>query len=684
MLHAYMANQRQIRIIVVCSVCLLVTRSLHRDFNTQRADAKRFNFPAIIQSNDQSFTNISSTPEMLFPNLNSVASFRILSNISIANQDNVTTRGPTAIGKKALVDDANMTRNDCFQFNTNEWLRGPRVGNIQVTDEWLEHMLHPTRLLTQPHLDTILDQTLCYQQGRFRNLSQHQHWNASDADQILDWAFRLLYLVIHRRLHEPAFLEYQQRRKCGLLESTTLSDNPPALPFGLGNFDYECPNAKFLVTVLNTTAGMGSVVKNGIVPSIYMAFVTGRIPLFFQSVRGDGLPNLLREKLPLASCDRGDWQCVFLPTSPCVLSLENLRNATILNPFESRDLKQRGYLKNILNETRVLISGTFPLVPIHAKFSIHNVLRERAYEAIQELLWEWQKDDSRDDAIPEDYWELLQAAAASFAVPYSADETSQSRKWRYLRAALLYAIRPNSIARQAMDQQINKALPKRTDNRQYFGVPIRGKNFIKHQVPINVKVLRTAFSVLMPNVLGSDKCALESTCLSFDRYMELVLAKWRQHGIPNKRGTVLLTSEDPHILPLRLNYAQNKSFPLDFVVNLRDAQPGTGDSANYRNQADAIMISSLVVLKLQLFSNVLIGNCCSNFHGLLFDLVREGCGADPDMNFECLNEMEDPRFRICCGWTKEGLCQQVWEDHAARLKLNNTDRYMYTEYLPPV
>lgn len=149
--------------------------------------------------------------------------------------------------------------------------------------------------------------------------------------------------------------------------------------------------------------------------------------------------------------------------------------------------------------------------------------------------------------------------------------------------------------------------------------------------------------------------------------MELILLKWTRHSVPGQRGTILLSSEDPRILPLRHAYTQNSSFPLDFVILERDVQPGTGKSTSYNDRADAIVISSLIVLKMQLMSNVLIGNCCSNFHGLLFELAGEGCGANPDIHMECLNKMEDPRFRICCGWTQGGECQQIWKDHKSRI-----------------
>jgi hypothetical protein len=130
-------------------------------------------------------------------------------------------------------------------------------------------------------------------------------WNASDPAQVHDWQFRLLYLAIHRQSHMAAYPEYQSRQEC-------LQYGAKAFPHGLKNFDFECPNAKFLVTVLSTM-GMGATFRAGAMPSIVMALATGRIPLFVQSVKGNGLPKYLTEDFQLASCRRRDLQCFFLP-----------------------------------------------------------------------------------------------------------------------------------------------------------------------------------------------------------------------------------------------------------------------------------------------------------------------------------------------------------------------------------
>jgi hypothetical protein len=145
--------------------------------------------------------------------------------------------------------------------------------------------------------------------------------------------------------------------------------------------------------------------------------------------------------------------------------------------------------------------------------------------------------------------------------------------------------------------------------------------------------------------------------------MELVLTKWRKYGIAGKIGTILLTSEDPTVPSLRLAYAQNTSFPLEFALNDADVRQGHGRPKHYYSKADKVMISSLTAIKIQLQADILIVNCCSSFHTLMLELAGEGCGADPQIDVECLNRIEDPRFRICCSNEQNGVCAQIWAEH---------------------
>lgn len=354
--------------------------------------------------------------------------------------------------------------NTCLELNSVKWLQGSRVSNIEIPTELVDAMMHPHRLLDQHNTAAVLGNTLCYETGRFRSIPSV--WNASDSDQIQDWEFRLLYLAIHRQSHLPAYPEYKRRQEC-------LRQGANSLPVDLKNFDFECPNAKFLVTVLNTM-GMGATFRTGAMPSLLMAFAAGRVPLFVQSVRGEGLPRYLTNTFTLASCDRHDLQCVFLPTSPCTVTIEDLQNATYFTPDEVWKLKKKGELENKDHDNaRVIVQETnmVPSSPIH---KLHDKFRQKAYEAIWDLLNDWRNNTSK--VLPEQ-WKVLTAAAETFRQPYS-NKDKGPKTYRALRATQFYLMRPNMKARQLIKKQVEGTVPEKLDkgNTQLFGLPIRGKS----------------------------------------------------------------------------------------------------------------------------------------------------------------------------------------------------------------
>jgi hypothetical protein len=251
--------------------------------------------------------------------------------------------------------------------------------------------------------------------------------------------------------------------------------------------------------------------------------------------------------------------------------------------------------------------------------------------------------------------------------------------YRNMGAALFYLLRPNAKARIDMTHQfqatmkpwIHQNLTSMTTSmgRQYFGLPIRGMCSNETEVDVTMVsdlsliILRALYLFSALRTLASDKCRHESTCLSFDRYMELMTEMWRQYGSPHHRGTILLTSEDAKVLPLRLKYTQNLSFPLDIWVNHGDVQPDSGVPKMFRHNADDIMVSSLTAIQIQLQASYIVANCCSNFHSLLRTLVNEGCGRDPRVKFDCLDQSENLKYRICCAWTHDSVCEQIKRDH---------------------
>ncbi len=378
----------------------------------------------------------------------------------------------------------------CFRLNSQAWLEGQRLGNAPIPDASLDHFMQLSQLLNSSNMDTILDQTLCYKTGRFRDYTFHQRyrsiWNASDPLQIRDWQIRLLYLAIHRLHHLPALPEYQLRKEC---EATFSSSTSAGLPYGrISNFDYECPQAQFLVTVLKSV-GMGAVFRGSAMPSIIMALSTNRIPLFISHLD----PNDFAEASPLstpfllASCPRHDLQCVFLPLSPCVLTRDDLRNATVLTKQEARTLKGSGKYQTAQHKhVRVLIHNARVV-----EQSMHFVFRKKAHQAIWDLLHDWKNDvtnrtshqrtNRKSDYFVEQ-WKVMTAVADSFKptpTKYNPRFIHDEMALILLRAVQLYLMRPNDMARHEIERQVAETmLPHGNANKRlYFGLPIRGECF---------------------------------------------------------------------------------------------------------------------------------------------------------------------------------------------------------------
>jgi hypothetical protein len=165
---------------------------------------------------------------------------------------------------------------------------------------------------------------------------------------------------------------------------------------------------------------------------------------------------------------------------------------------------------------------------------------------------------------------------------------------------------------------------------------------------------------------ASDKCGTESECLSFSQHLSAGLELWDSTfgKSKSKRRDVVLTTESQQIANEQQLFASGSS-SIRFITNHLDVTQDTGyfevnfAAANNASQAtpDAIMLSALSSLKLQLKSRVTLGNCCSNFHLLLKDLLSAGCGGSPENTFQCLQRHQNPAYRICCAWDKSVECQ---------------------------
>jgi hypothetical protein len=163
----------------------------------------------------------------------------------------------------------------------------------------------------------------------------------------------------------------------------------------------------------------------------------------------------------------------------------------------------------------------------------------------------------------------------------------------------------------------------------------------------------------------------------------------------NHRINVIVTTESKQIqhelneYKVNLLSLQDTYVPdFHFITNPFDVTQDTGyfnapiSSSSFQSlnttqenniTVDDIMVSTLSSLQLQLYvTKFTIGNCCSNFHLVLKDLLNIGCGVrydninnDKNMlqakeqhTFQCLQNHPNPKYRICCSWDKSLECQQ--------------------------
>jgi hypothetical protein len=147
--------------------------------------------------------------------------------------------------------------------------------------------------------------------------------------------------------------------------------------------------------------------------------------------------------------------------------------------------------------------------------------------------------------------------------------------------------------------------------------------------------------------------------MTFSKHMQAAQETWMQHlGNTSEASSVIVTTESQSIR--REQQAYNAS-PLGsrIVINHRDVTQDTGyleKESSTGVQADDVMLSVMSSLKLQLMTRVTLGNCCSNFHVMLKDLLFEGCGSTTTNTFQCLQDHANPRYRVCCAWDKSPDC----------------------------
>jgi hypothetical protein len=501
---------------------------------------------------------------------------------------------------------------ECFRYNSLEWLHSPRLGN--ANDASVDVSLARRTIVSSLSLSRariFLSRTICDSKSPFVSMQ-----TVGDHGKMLrHWKARLVFLAIHAHQNQPALPEVQKRNQQHCQNEMSQHN--------IGPFDFECPTAKFLVVRLFSN-GIGANMRLAAVPAFMAGLATNRVVVFVNNAPVG--PDFLKNPWTLASCPRGDMQCFFMPSTPCILTQDELSNAPVLRKDELRLIFRNGTLLQERQQERVLILR-LSFRPQREPDNLRRALHQIALPIAQTLA---------QDANAQEQSTILQAADELLQPDTIATETYNyyGANSPLFHGLLFYAMRPNQRAALALQSIVKQSLPKDYASEHSIGLPIR----------------------------ASDKCDVESECMSFSQYLRSVaqLWKWNETGATS----IVVTTESQKVMK-ELNdiVAKEKStadlpFPVRFVVNKHDVLQDSGflqkQTSNY-TQYEA-MLSAISSFQLQLTTRLTVGNCCSNFHLLLSDFLREGCGLIPNNQFHCLQDHPDPDFRLCCQWDKSVEC----------------------------
>lgn len=535
---------------------------------------------------------------------------------------------------------SNSIESDCLSGNSKKWLNAERLGNLR--DDRLDpKYLQDTIIDVQSWfanvpdpLQRLLNQTLCHQNSLLlstHTTSRQEMMNPAN-DTIHIWSVRLIYLATHIHQHIAALEEAKQRG--------------PKVPTcqvewesrGIGPLDFECPSAKFLVVSLGRL-GLGAVMRLGVVNALIAGIACNRtVVVVNNSPVG---PKFLQEPWLLSSCPRRDMQCFYMPLTPCVITREEIINATTLQRGQVRALFRHGRLPESLENERVVLMD-LNLRPQRTPYAFRQGIVMIIEQYILEPLRQQQSRAAN----------LLLSLLTKSAKYILEEEQLENGSYYYFghnskhnHALVFYAMRPNPNYSVRLQEIVRDFTPRHLDPESTFGVPIR----------------------------ASDKCDTESECMPFHQYMNMTrytffkFQRELEQAMPEHLGAkanIIVTSEATQVRDEMATYLQHERhlhelpFTARFISNNYDLHQGTGNPARTSSNIsmDEVMLSAVSSLKLQINAKYTLGNCCSNFHNLLFDFLRDGCGAARQQIAECMQDHEDPSFRLCCHWSKDKEC----------------------------
>jgi hypothetical protein len=380
--------------------------------------------------------------------------YRPLDGEDVSQKYNQSSNVVTAHASTTRQSSKTSRRTECWTLNSPEWLKGPRWGN---SDEGMEEtfirqmiVLAPGKL-HQP-FQFILNKTLSHATSRFLNESEGL---LQDDKTIRMWAVRLVYLALHYHQHHWAIPEATLRlKRCPAQELQKQN---------VGLFDYECPNAKFMIIPLKAH-GLGANIRTDVIPALLVALVSNRVAIFVNNAPAGNQD--VRNPWPLASCPRGDHQCFFLPVSPCTLTVKDIDEAHVFeNRVDFRRILKKGVLPKGFDDHKVWLFR-------HA--SGHTIqLPEGAVERLQNystLLLQ---------SVPADDPRLFTLRRAVEAI---AEKDPKREGLNYAMANLkvhhalaFYAMRPSLPSAIKLESILKDIIPVGFEPEHAIGLPVRGK-----------------------------------------------------------------------------------------------------------------------------------------------------------------------------------------------------------------
>lgn len=516
----------------------------------------------------------------------------------------------------------------CSGFtNSPEWLQAPRHSNID--EDEMTHALAQSIILDASPIQqetrgskAVLEQSMCLPNSSFMTWKNETTWQGTDEQReemhIHRLAMKLTHLVIHEHQHKPA-REEALSRNCNddkEDDGTTLKQLESA---NVGKFDFECKDTKYIVSMLSG-AGFGASIRMSVPDPIHLGLMSDRVVLFMNELSSNLTSfSSLQGSTRLHSCSRKDIQCTYMPVSPCVLTHDDIRNATELSNEELNEFRSTGKLNGRFDNTKVL----FIRATMNGHKPLPNGLEETIVTKISSLLNVTSKDEKHINNR-----QLMGLSDETLDKVYKFIKDKKKMEWYHQQfITLFYLVRPNMASRTKVDEFVHMALPSDFESKSTIGLAVR----------------------------GSDKCNRESDCLEFYEYIELIKefavkrSKQINNGTEILQDKVLLTSESSQVLKARFDYPKNDTFPFDFIVNEKDVGQGSGNPRSFNKanfKADDVMMSSLVTLKMQLFPDSLVVNYCSNFHNLIGAFVSMGCGYTNYI--EGLSQNDNPELRVGC------------------------------------